>query len=146
MRGGPQSSELPCLAPPVRECGEKNREGKENNLMAWNSPTADLQPNTKHTPGTMEAGGRKSCFPHHDPKTLLAPWGSRPPLVDPCPHKTPQVHHSSHPLHNLKLCRAGRPRLASHIRFNWHSGHKSERKDCENSVKGHSHALWDFSN
>lgn len=51
MTGGPQSVEWPCLAPPVRERGE-NTEGKENNLNGRNSTTADLQPDTKHTPGT----------------------------------------------------------------------------------------------
>lgn len=148
MRGGPQSIELPSAAPRIRECGS-NREGKENNLMTWISTSADLQPDTKHTPGTVEgrrATSRKSCFPHHDPKTHSESVRRRTSFHWPVSTENMTSSHSSPPPHNLNLHCAGRPRLASHIRSNWHNGHKSLRKDCENSVKGHSHALWDFSN
>lgn len=140
MRGGPQSFELPCLAPPVWECGE-NREGKDNNLMAWNSTAADLQAQHKTHPrdwGTAAGAGQedKLLSTPRPQNTVWDPWGSQPPIVDPCPPKTPSVT-----ILHLNLHWAGCPQLASHIRFNWHSGHKSLRKDCENSVKGQRHAM-----
>lgn len=58
-----------------------NTEGKENNLMGRNSPTADLQLHTKHTPGIVEkAAGRR-----REEKLLSSPW----------PQNTPEPHEKS---------------------------------------------------
>lgn len=104
-----------------RECVE-SREGKENNLMAWNSVAADLQPNTKHTPGSVER--RKSCDPHRDPITLWAPWGSLPLDCWPMSTQNTKSHHYSPPQHNYYLHCAGWPQLAKYTRFNWHTEQK----------------------
>lgn len=97
-----------------REC-VKSRGGKENNLVAWNSTAAALQPDTKHTPGTVK---KKEELPWSH-NTLWAPRGSWPSIVDPCPHKTPPVM-TIHPQSITYLHCAGCPLLAKYMKFKWH--------------------------
>lgn len=129
MRRGTQSAELPCLAPSVRECGE-NRAGRKNNLMAWTSNQRWPEAWQKTHPrdcGSIRGQREEKLLSTPRPQNTQSPV--RRPVSNHWPVSTKNTsgRHSSPRQHNLTLQRAERPQLACHIRFNWHTGHKSQR-------------------